>query len=122
MAPIIGFMTAILFCSTNPNPDDSKCNGIIDYFWFSPHDEANCSQQCPSSSSYPIPCDCNKLRNMTCAGKTWVCYNASSKLFVLFYFCKRTMANFGNVTIAVKLNKVSFVSKDCLIVMQELFL
>ena len=79
-------MMSILFCSICPN--NLNCNGVVDCPWLSPHDEANCSQQCPSSWFGPIPCDCNKLGNMTCEGRGWVCYNESSKLLVLFYFCK----------------------------------
>ena len=78
-------MTSILFYSTCY--DSMKCNGFIDCPWLSPHDEANCSQQCPSS--YPIPCDCNKQGNMTCEGNGNVCYEESGKLLVFFYFCKR---------------------------------
>ena len=88
MTSVIGFMTSTLFCRTCD--DIWKCNGLIDCPWLSPHDEANCSQQCSSSSSWYIPCACNKpLGNMTCEGWGRVCYSESSKLLVLFYFCKR---------------------------------
>ena len=83
MTPVIGFVTSILFCSIC-----DECSGWIECPWLSPHDEANCLQQC-SSSYYPIPCVCNKLGNMTCAVEGGVCYSASGKLLVLFYFCKR---------------------------------
>ena len=68
-----------------------KCDGWIECPWLSPHDEANCSQQCSTSSwSGPIPCACNKpLGNMTCEGRGQVCYSKYGKLLVLFYFCKR---------------------------------
>ena len=87
MTLVIGFMTSTLFCT---RCDDSlKCDGLIDCHWLSPHDEANCSQQC-SSSWWSIPCACNKpLGNMTCEGRGWVCYRESGKLLVLFYLCKR---------------------------------
>ena len=84
MTTVIGFMTSILFCGRCN--DSWKCDGYIDCPWLSPHDETNCSQQC--SSYRPIPCDCNKLGNMTCKGKGRVCYRESGKLLVLFYFCK----------------------------------
>ena len=93
MTSVIGFMTSTLFCTRCDDID--KCDGLIDCPWLSPHDEANCSQQCPSSSwfgliPWPIPCDCNKpLGNMTCEGWGRVCYHESGKLLVLFYFCKR---------------------------------
>ena len=87
MTPVIDFMTSILFCRTCS--DSLKCDGLIDCPWLSPHDEANCSQQCPSSWYEPIPCDCNEPGNMTCAGSNWVCYAKSGKFLVLFYFCKR---------------------------------
>ena len=87
MTSVIGFMTSTLFCRTC---DILKCNGWIECPWLSPHDEANCSQQCSSSLWRPIPCACNKpLGNMTCAGSGQVCYRESGKLLVLFYFCKR---------------------------------
>ena len=44
MTSVIGFMTSTLFCRTCY--DRWKCNGYIDCPWLSPHDEANCSQQC----------------------------------------------------------------------------
>ena len=102
MTSVIGFMTSTLFCRTCYD-DDWKCDGVIDCPWLSPHDEANCSQQCSSprfvligghnisSPSYePIPCACNKpLGNMTCEGRGRVCYSEYGKLLVLFYFCKR---------------------------------
>ena len=103
MTSVIGFMTSTLFCRTTC-PDSLKCNGLIQCPWLSSHDEANCSQQCPSSPRFvlifginisspwwrPIPCACNKpLGNMTCEGKGLVCYRESGKLLVLFYFCKR---------------------------------
>ena len=107
MTSVIGFMTSTLFCTRCP--DRWKCNGWIECPRFSPHDEANCSQQCPDRRlllsyrrlllSYqrlgrptwgPIPCACNKpLGNMTCAGYGQVCYSEYGKLLVLFYFCKR---------------------------------
>ena len=99
MTSVIGFMTSTLFCRIC---DDSwKCDGDIDCPGLSPHDEANCSQQCSSSSIYEgsgstsppwgyIPCACNKPPgNMTCEGRGRVCYSESGKLLVLFYFCKR---------------------------------
>ena len=115
MTSVIGFMTSTLFCRTCPdslkcngdslkcNGDSWKCDGWIDCHWLSPHDEANCPQQCPSSRFVsikghnisipwrgPIPCACNKpLGNMTCEGWGPVCYRESGKLLVLFYFCKR---------------------------------
>ena len=48
----------------------------------------------------------------------------ASMVSFLFYFVfvNVSLTDFGNVTIAVKLNKVSFVSKDCLIVTEQLFL
>ena len=85
MTSVIGFMTSILFCTRCG--DGLKYTGYIEYPWLSPHDEANCSRQCPSW--YSIPCACNKPRNMTCEGKGGVCYRKSGKLLVLFYFCKR---------------------------------
>ena len=90
MTSVIGFMTSTLFCRTTC-PDYWKCDGYIECPWLSPHDEANCSQQCSSSSWWgPIPCACNKpLGNMTCEGRGYVCYRESGKLLVLFYFCKR---------------------------------
>ena len=101
MTSVIGFMTSTLFCTRCS--DDLKCDGNIQCHWFSPHDEANCSQQCPSSPRFvsiegyntssslsgSIPCACNKPGNMTCAGFGPVCYSESGKLLVLFYFCKR---------------------------------
>ena len=88
MTSVIGFMTSTLFCTRCY--DHWKCDGLIECPWLSPHDEANCSQQCSSSSYWPIPCNCNKpLGNMTCEGSGLVCYGKSSKLLVLFYFCKR---------------------------------
>ena len=101
-------MTSILFCSICH--DYWKCDAILQCPWLSLHDEANCSQQC-SSPSYPIPCDCNKEGNMTSEGRKfsdYVCYTESRK-FLLFFI-------FVNVTIAVKLSKLDYVSKDCLIV------
>ena len=101
MTSVIGFMTSTLFCRTC---DDSlKCDGKINCPWLSPHDEANCPQQCqPCLQSIlligsrnisigwrPIPCACNKPGNMMCAGFGQVCYRESGKLLVLFYFCKR---------------------------------
>ena len=74
-------MTSILFCRTC-----YKCDGVIDCPWFSPHDEANCSQQCSSSWWGPIPCDCNKPGNMTCEGGSQVCYRESGKFYDLFLF------------------------------------
>ena len=95
MTPVIDFMTSILYC--RECPDRLKCDGVINCPWLSPHDEANCSQQCPSSWSFkPIPCDCNEPENMMCEGSVqeWVhrnrvCYLKDCKLVVLFYFCKR---------------------------------
>ena len=81
MTAVIGFMTSILFCSVC-----SKCSGYLECPWHSPHDEANCSQQCPSSWRESIPCDCNKPGHMTCEGRGHVCYIESGKLLVLFYF------------------------------------
>ena len=93
MTSVIRFMTSTLFCRTTCDDDSWKCNGRIDCFWLSPHDEANCSQQCPSY--WPIPCACNKpLGNMACAGYGRVCYRESGKLLVLFYFYNVTMTNF----------------------------
>ena len=89
MTSVIGFLTSILFCSPRTCPDDWKCDGMIDCPWLSPHDEANCSPQCSSSNFGPIPCACNKVRNMTCSGGGLICYRESRKLLVLFYFCKR---------------------------------
>ena len=100
MTSVIGFMTSILFC--RKCDDINKCNGMINCPWLSPHDEANCSQQCslprielirdydiPVLWFGPIPCACNKpLGNMTCA-RGQVCYHKFGKLLVLFYFCKR---------------------------------
>ena len=97
MTSIISFMTSILFCRTC-----WKCDGLIDCPSLSPHDEANCSQQCSTPWSGFIPCDCNKLGNMTCTGSGGVCYRTSGNFLVLFYFVNGTMTNFGNVTIAVK--------------------
>ena len=75
-------MTLILFCrSCN---DSVKCDGKIDCPWLNFHDEANCSQQCPSR--YSIPCDCNKAGNMTCEGKGTVCYNKPGKYLTFFIF------------------------------------
>ena len=85
MTSVIGFM--ILFC--NRCSDSLKCDGWINCPWLSPHDEANCSQQCPLSLYSPIPCNCNKPGIMTCEGFGPVCYSEYSKLLVLFYFCKR---------------------------------
>ena len=96
MTPVIGFMTSTLFCRIC-----SECNGSCP--WHSPHNEANCSQQCSSLVRFrlmggfmsawrlgPIPCACNKPGNMMCAGSSGgVCYRESGKLLVLFYFCKR---------------------------------
>ena len=87
MTSIIGFMTTILFCSTCH--DSLKCDGEINCPWHSPHDEVNCGQPCSSSLSGPIPCDCSKPENMTCAGAGRICYRESGKLLVLFYLCKR---------------------------------
>ena len=97
MTSVIGFMTSTLFCTRCY--DDYKCDGRINCPWLSPHDEANCSQQCSSSfdegsssgsgSGSSIPCACNKPGNMTCEGWGGVCYSESCKLLVLFYFCKR---------------------------------
>ena len=87
VTPVIGFITSILFCRRCP--DSWKCTGWINCPWLSPHDEANCSQQCLSPRFGRIPCDCNKLENMTCEGEGRVCYFKSGKLLVLFYFCKR---------------------------------
>ena len=85
MTSVIGFMTSILLYSSC-----LKCDGEINCPRLSPHDEANCSQQCSlSKEGYRIPCDCNKLGNMTCKGRGLVCYRKSGKLLVLFYFCKR---------------------------------
>ena len=117
MTPVICFMTSILFCRSC-----FICDGNIQCPWLSPHDEANCLRPCPFTRYTDISCDCNKLGNMTCAGKGGICYYESRKLFVFFYFCNVTMTNFGNVTIAIKLNKVSFVLKNCLIVTSQLFL
>ena len=101
MTSVIGFMTSTLFCRTCYDDDRLKCNGVIDCPWLSPHDEANCSQQCSSPlityyQDYSIiykdsgfPCACNKPGNMTCEGRGRVCYRESGKLLVLFYFCKR---------------------------------
>ena len=95
MASVISFMTSILFCGRCD--DGLKCGGFISCPWLSPHDEANCPQQCPSSSddqssiwynTFFIPCDCNKPGNMTCQGRGFVCYTESGKFLVLFYFCK----------------------------------
>ena len=80
MTSLIGFMMLILFCCRCY--DSWKCDGKIDCPWLSPHDEANCSQQCPSSN-WRIPCDCNKLGNMTCQGDDRVCYEEFSKSLVL---------------------------------------
>ena len=89
MTLVIGFMTSILFCRTCN--DSSKCTGYISCHWLSPHDEANCPQQCPSSR--PIPCECNKPGNMACAERVgqrgYVCYDKSCKFFVFCFFCKR---------------------------------
>ena len=78
-------MTSILFCRTCS--DNLKCDGYIDCPWLSPHDEANCSQQCPLLEREMIPCDCNKPGNMTCEGKiegiNYVCYDTYGKFFVL---------------------------------------
>ena len=79
MMPVICFMTSTLFCR-----NCLKCDGNIQCPWLSPHDEANCLRPCTD-----ILCDCNKLGNMTCAGKGRICYYEFSKLFVFFYFCKR---------------------------------
>ena len=89
MTSVIGFMTSTLFCTRCY--DGWKCDGVIECPWLSPHDEANCSKQCSSSSGWgSIPCACNKpLGNMTCEGSGYVCYRESCKLLVLFYFCKR---------------------------------
>ena len=76
---VIGFMTSVLFCRTCF--DSWKCNGYIDCSWLSPHDEANCSQQCPWWR--PNPCDCNKPGNMTCAGEGSVCYYESGMSLVV---------------------------------------
>ena len=116
MTSVTGFMMLILFCRTCI--DYWKCNGKIECPWLSPHDEANCSQQCPWSDD--IPCDCNKPENMTCELKRTlnnVCYYKSCEFLVLFYVLKNIMNNVVNVTIVIKLNKVSFFSKYCLIVM-----
>ena len=79
-------MSSILFCRTCP--DILKCDEEIDCPWLSPHDEANCSQQCPLLEWEGIPCDCNKPGNMTCEGRVWqrnyVCYTMWGKLLVLF--------------------------------------
>ena len=89
MTSVIGFMTSTLFCTRCH--DSLKCDGYISCPWLSPHDEANCSQQCSSSTWHgSIPCACNKpLGNMTCEGKGAVFYHEYGKLLVLFYFCKR---------------------------------
>ena len=56
MTSVIGFMTSTLFC-TRCSDDSSdaieewECDGEIQCPWLSPHDEANCSQQCSSSLS-----------------------------------------------------------------------
>ena len=122
MTSVIDFMTSILFCRTCH--ESSKCDGYISCPWLSPHDEANCLQPCLSLRwPGPIPCDCNKPRNMWCGGQGRVCYRKYGKFLILFCFCKNvSLTDFGNVTIAVKLNKVSFVSKDSLIVTEQLFL
>ena len=77
-------MTSILFCRTCP--DKLKCDGFINCPWLSLHDEANCSPKCRWPVS--IPCDCNKLGNMTCEGRVGqsghVCYSGSGKFFL---FC-----------------------------------
>ena len=90
MTSVIGFMTSILFCRAMACNDSMKCNGEIDCPWLSPHDEANCSQQCSSSRYGPIPCDCNKPGNMTCNrrfGRSgYVCYRKSGKFLVLCFF------------------------------------
>ena len=87
MTSVIGFITSILFCRTCF--DFSKCDGYINCPWLSPHDEANCSQQCSSSKYGPIPCDCNKPGNMTCGAlleqKKFVCYGESGKFLVLCF-------------------------------------
>ena len=78
---IISFITSILFCRSCE--DHLKCDGYIQCPWLSPHDEANCTQQCPSW--LPIPCKCNKARNMTCEGKVMFSIkNIVSFLFLLF--------------------------------------
>ena len=82
MTSAICFITSIYFCSTCP--DSLKCDGMIHCAWYSPHDEANCLQQCPFWCD--IPCDCNKPGNMTCEGFGEVCYDESCKFYVLFYF------------------------------------
>ena len=84
MTPVIWFMTSILFCRSC-----FKCDGSIQCPWLSPHDETNCSRPCPFTRYTDIPCDCNKLGNITCAGKGGICYYESGKLLVFFYFCKR---------------------------------
>ena len=93
-------MTSILFCSICA--DSWKCNGLIECPWLSPHDEANCSQQCSSLTYGLIPCDCNKPGNMACGvirvQRNNVCYSESSKFLVLcYFFVNVTMINFGNV-------------------------
>ena len=112
MVLVIGFMTAIMIYR-KCDDDYNKCNGEIDCSWLSPHDGANCSQQC--SVLWSIPCDCNKPGNMTCEGSGWVCYGESCKFIILFYLVNVIMINCLKVSIVVKLNKVDFVLKDCLI-------
>ena len=87
MTSVICFMMSILCCR---NCNNLKCDGSINCPRLSPHDEANCSQQCPPSPywSDPIPCDCNKPGNMTCEAWGLVCYDKYSRFLVSFYFCK----------------------------------
>ena len=84
-------MTLKLFCKTYYVR--WNCDGEIRCPWISPHDEANCSQQCLSSWYGPILCACNKPGNMTCKEESWVCYREYCKFYVLvfflFYFYKR---------------------------------
>ena len=98
-------MSSILFCSTCE--DRWKCDGYINCPWLSPHDEANCSQQCPSSW-FTVPCDCNKPGNMTCEGKVgqrnYVCYPVWGKLPVSF--CKYYNLLFQNYTKPSTLQKI----------------
>ena len=80
--------------------DILKCDGYILCPWLSPHDEANCLHQCPSSSR-PFPCNCNKPGNMTCEGEGLICYNQDGNILVLFISANVTMTIFINVTIVV---------------------
>ena len=83
VSSFIGFMISILCCRSCNN---LKCDGYINCPHLIPHDEANCSQQCPPSPywSDSIPCDCNKPGNMTCEGWGLVCYDKSGKVLVSF--------------------------------------